>query len=110
MHPVVVTKLTHLLNRIQNHYTSFPLSSQYIAPSSLGGLESSFSIVTTFTRLSQDSRFVLVVGEISLYFNRDAISFILPNLNILELPSFPLELLGNHNNAIGCMTWFEDVL
>ena len=79
MHLVVVTKLAHLLNRIQNHYTSFPLSSQYIAPSSLGGLESCFSIVTPITGISQDSRFVLVVGEISMYFKRDAISLILPN-------------------------------
>ena len=78
MHPVVVTKLAHLLHRIQKHYTSIPLSSQHIAPSSLGGLESSFSIVTLVTGISQDSRLVLVVGEIYLYFKRDAISLILP--------------------------------
>ena len=79
MHLVVVNKLAHLLNWIQKHYNSFPLSSQYIAPSSLGGLESSFSIVTLVTGISQDSRFVLVVGEIYLYFKMDAISLILPN-------------------------------
>ena len=79
MHPVVLTKLAHLLNRIQKHYTSFPLSSQYIAPSSLGGLESFLSIVTPVTGISQYLRFVLVVGEIYLYFKRDAISLILPN-------------------------------